>query len=81
MCERSLETRKQVEVFAKPKGYGKTFVASRFNATFLDLPKFVKIRKFNKWRDWVLMALRNCCEVRGYEVGVGVTDEEISTFI
>lgn len=27
------------------------------------------------------MAIRQCCEKRGYEVGVGESDEEISTFI
>ena len=40
-----------------------------------------KIKTFKKWRDWVLMAIRHCCETRQYDVGVGETDDEIASFI
>ena len=56
-------------------------MGSTLTGKFIDLPKGQKIKTFRKWRDWVLMSIRQCCEKRGYEVGVGESDEEISTFI
>jgi hypothetical protein len=81
LVQKELLITKQVEVFAKPKGFGKTFLASKMTGHKVDLPSMTKVKTFKKWRDWVLMAIRHCCETRMYDVGVGETDDEIGSFI
>ncbi len=56
-------------------------MASTLEGKFIELPKGNRIKTFRKWRDWVLMSIRQCCEKRGYDVGVGESDEEVNTFI
>ena len=72
-----------LNVFAKPAGSGKTMLASGIkDALLIDLPHpGLKIRSFQKWRDWLLQYIRGSCERLGYEIGVGELDEEVSGFV
>lgn len=72
-----------MSVFCGAGGLGKTTLASQLKASaaFIDLPKFEgKIKCLQKWRDWLLACVRVGVEQRGYELGVGETDSEVSTF-